>query len=264
MAIRALNTAASGMKAMQTKVDVLANNLANVSTTGYKRDRADFADLIYQQMRRPGILTPAANRTATGIEIGHGVQTVAVAKEHEQGALQQTGNQYDWAIDGSGYFQIEVEQGLIAYTRDGSFRRDGEGNVVTAQGYKLFPNVVIPENVTDVEITIDGRIMIREERGQNATELTQIELARFPNPRGLESIGDNLYRADPNSTGNIITGVPGDTDLGKIRGRFLEASNVDVVQSMVDLIKAQRSYEFNADAIRSGDQMLQQASALLR
>lgn len=264
MAIRALNTAASGMKAMQTKVDVLANNLANVSTTGYKRDRADFADLIYQQMRRPGILTPAANRTATGIEIGNGVQVVAVAKEHEQGTMQRTDNPLDMCIVGSGMFQIEIEQGQIAYTRDGSFRRDRDGNIVTAQGYRLIPNIVIPENVVDVEITIDGRVLVREERGQNPQELAQIELARVPNPRGLENLGDNLYRADPDATGDIQVGIPGDADFGVIKGRFLEASNVDVVQSMVDLIKAQRSYEFNADAIRSGDQMLQQASALLR
>lgn len=264
MAIRALNTAASGMKAMQTKVDVLANNLANVSTTGFKRDRADFADLIYQQMRRPGLLTPSANRTATGIEIGNGVQVVAVAKEHEQGTMQRTDNPFDMCIVGEGFFPIEIEQGRIAYTRDGSFRRDSAGNIVTAQGYKLSPNIVLSDTIVDVEITLDGRLLGREAGETSATEIAQIELARVPNPRGLESIGDNLYLADPDATGAIQTGVPGDIGFGTIKGRFLEASNVDVVQSMVDLIKAQRSYEFNADAIRSGDQMLQQASALLR
>ncbi len=264
MAIRALNTAASGMKAMQTKVDVLANNLANVSTTGFKRDRADFADLIYQQMRRPGILTPTANRTPTGIEIGNGVYTQGVAKEFEQGALQQTGGQFDWAIQGNGFFQIEVENGQVVYTRNGAFQRDSEGNITTHNGYKLFPNIVIPEQVTDIEITIDGRIIGREERGLNPQEIGQVEIATVPNPRGLEAIGDNLWRADPDATGPIQVGNPGDNNFGIIRGRFLEASNVDVVQSMVDLIKAQRAYEFNADAIRSGDQMLQQASALVR
>jgi flagellar basal-body rod protein FlgG len=264
MAIRALNTAASGMKAMSTKVDTLANNLANVSTTGFKRDRADFADLIYQQMRRPGILTPLQNRTPTGIEIGNGVRIAGAAKEFEQGAPQQTGNPLDMCIIGNGFFQIEVEQGQIAYTRDGTFLRDAEGNVTTHQGYKLFPNIQIPENVTDLEVTLDGKIVGREERGLNPQELGQIELARVPNQRGLESIGDNLYHADPDATGPVQTGNPGANDFGTVKGRFIEMSNVDVVQSMVDLIKAQRSYEFNADAIKSSDQMLQQASALIR
>lgn len=264
MAVRALNTAASGMKAMQTKVDVLANNLANVTTTGYKRDRADFADLIYQQLRRPGLLTPAANRTPTGIEIGNGVQLTAVAKEFDQGAPQHTGDPLHMTIIGNGFFQIEVEQGQIVYTRDGTFTRDSDGNIVTQQGYKLEPNIVLPQNAVDVEITTDGRVLIREERGQNPQELGQIQIARFPNPRGLEAIGNNLWRADPAATGPVEVGNPADQDYGIIKGRFLEASNVDVVQSMVDLIKAQRAYEFNADAIRSSDQMLQQASALVR
>lgn len=263
MAVRALNTAASGMNAMQTRVDVISNNLANVSTTGYKRDRAEFQDLIYQHVRRPGVMTPLQNRTPVGIQIGLGVKNSAVSKEMEQGPLQHTGNQLDIAINGEGFFQIQYTDGLIAYTRDGSFHRDSEGNIVTAEGYMLEPNITLPDNVTDVEMSKDGRLIQFDANGLEVGE-AQIQLARFPNPAGLEAIGDNLYLQRDEATGPVQTGNPGVGGFGITLGRFLETSNVDVVNSMVDLIKAQRAYEFNANAIQSADSMLQRASSLVR
>lgn len=266
MAVRALTTAASGMKAMQTKVDVIANNLANVSTTGYKRDRADFADLLYQHVRRSGVPTPLQNRTPIGIQIGSGVKTIGVSKEFEQGSLIQTGNTgsaIDIAIEGDGFFQIQIEQGQIAYTRDGAFHRDSEGSIVTAEGYKLEPNITIPDEIVNVQVSQDGVITFFDSVGQPSNG-GNIELARFPNAQGLTAIGDNLYISNPEATGQVQTGQPGSVGFGKLRGGFLESSNVDVVHAMVDLIKAQRSYEFNANAIRSSDSMLQQATNLVR
>lgn len=263
MAVRSLNTAASGMKAMQTKVDVLSNNLANVSTTGYKRDRADFSDLIYQFMRRPGILTPLGNKTATGIQIGSGVRTTGVSKEFEQGSLMSTGNQLDIAIIGEGFFQIQIQNGQIAYTRNGAFNRDSEGNIVTAEGYKLEPAITLSQDAVRVEISPDGQITSFNDQGTQIGQ-QQLQLVRFSNPQGLEAIGDNLYVANPDATGTPQPGNPATPNFGTLKGRFLEASNVDVVQSMVELIKAQRAYELNANAIRSSDSMLQQAANLVR
>jgi len=263
MAVRALNTAASGMNAMQTRVDVISNNLANVSTTGYKRDRAEFQDLIYQHQRRPGVMTPLQNRTPIGIQVGLGVKTSGVSKEMEQGSVQHTGNQLDWAVNGEGFFQIEYTQGQTAYTRDGSFHRDSEGNIVTAEGYKLFPNITLPDNIVSVEMSKDGQLALFNDVGEQQGS-QQIQLARFPNPAGLEAIGDNLYLSRPEATGTVATGNPGTAGFGVVLGRFLETSNVDVVNSMVDLIKAQRAYEFNANAIQSADSMLQRASSLVR
>ncbi len=263
MAVRALTTAASGMKAMQTKVDVISNNLANVSTNGFKRDRAEFQDLLYQSMRKPGILTPSQGRTPTGIQIGSGVKTAGVSKEFEQGSLVQTGNQFDWAIQGEGFFQVEIQQGQIAYTRDGSFKRDSEGNIVTIEGFKLEPNITLPPNAVRSELSRDGVLRSFDDLGVLVGE-DQITLAVIPNPQGLEAIGDNLYIANPEATGPVQTGNPASAGFGMTIGRFIESSNVDVVRSMVELIKAQRAYEFNANAIQSSDGMLQRASSLVR
>ena len=261
MAVRSLTTAASGMSAMQTKVDTIANNLANVSTTGFKRDRNDFSDLIYQESRRAGILTPTQNRTPIGIQMGTGVRTAGVSKEHEQGPLIQTGNQFDWAIQGEGFFQVQIQQGIIAYTRDGSFFRDGEGNVVTAEGYLLEPAISVPQNVVRVEMGRDGTLTQFDDTGAEVGQ-SQLQLARFPNPLALEALGDNLYISNPDATGAVQTGVPGSTGFGIILGRFLEGSNVNVVNSMVDLIKSQRAYEFNAKTVQASDEMLRQAANL--
>jgi flagellar basal-body rod protein FlgG len=263
MAVRALTTAASGMNAMQTKVDVIANNLSNVSTTGYKRDRADFQDLLYQHMRRPGIMTPLQNRTPVGIQVGLGVKLSGVSKEFEQGTPVRTGNMLDMAVVGEGFFQIELQGGQIAYTRDGTFHRDSDGSVVTSEGYRMFPNIVLADDVVRVETSVDGVMTFFNAENQEQGQ-AQIELARFPNPQGLEAIGDNLYVAREEATGAVQVGNPADPGFGVIRQRFLEGSNVDVVNSMVDLIKSQRAYEFNANAIRSSDQMLQQAANLVR
>lgn len=263
MAVRALHTAASGMKAMQTHVDVLANNLANVQTIGFKRDRAEFSDLLYQEMRRPGVLTPLDNRTPTGIEMGTGVQVQTVAKEHEQGSLIQTHNPFDWAISGAGYYQIRIQGDQIAYTRNGTFKRDSTGQIVTPEGYLLEPAITLGDDIVAVQLGRDGRLTGYNNEGAPVGEF-QIELAVFPNPQGLQPIGDNLFIADPDATGPIQVGNPGTTGFGIVHGGFLEASNVDVVKSMVDLIEAQRAYEFNSNAIKSSDQMLQQAANLVR
>ncbi|MCK6440007.1 MAG: flagellar basal-body rod protein FlgG [Planctomycetes bacterium] len=258
---RALNTAASGMSAMQMYVDVTANNLANVQTTGFKRDRADFSDLIYQELRRSGTLTPTQNRTPIGIQIGNGVQPTGVSKEFEMGPPVQTGGQLDWMIQGEGFFQVELQNGLIGYTRNGTFFRDGQGQVVTAEGYKLNPNIQISDETVRVQMGRDGNLISFNDQGLEVGS-QQINLARCINPQGLTAIGDNLYVSNPEATGQMITGAPGTTGFGVILGGFLEASNVDVVKSMVDLIKGQRAYEFNSKAVRASDEMLRQAANL--
>ncbi|MCA8940816.1 MAG: flagellar basal-body rod protein FlgG [Planctomycetes bacterium] len=263
MAIRALHTAASGMKAMQTNVDTIANNLANATTVGFKRDRIDFADLLYQQVRRPGILTPLGNRTPVGMDIGTGVKVTAVTKEYEVGSPQFTGQDFDMMIDGPGFFQIEMQNGQTAYTRNGQFKRDSVGNLVTNEGYKLFPAITVPDNAVRFEVSKDGRVQGWDAQNQQVVD-AQIQLAYIPNQQGLEPIGENLFLANQDATGPIQTGNPTNPGFGQILDGFLEGSNVDVVRSMVDLIKAQRAYEFNSNAIRTSDSMLQQAASLVR
>lgn len=261
--MRSLWTAASGMTAQQSNMDVIANNLANVNTTGHKKHRAEFQDLMYQTLRQAGIETGPDTQLPTGLQMGHGVRMVATNTIHTQGNFQSTGNPLDMAIEGEGYFQVTMPDGTVAYTRDGSFKRDSTGRLTTAEGYLLEPEIVIPDNATDITISTDGRVFAKIP-GQNEPEDEgQIELTRFTNPAGLESIGRNLY-LETAASGAPINSVPGEDGAGTIVQSYLEMSNVQVVEEMVNMIIAQRAYESNSKAITTSDSMLETANGLKR
>lgn len=259
--IRALWTAATGMQGQQTNIDVIANNLANVNTVGFKRSSADFEDLIYQTQKEAGVNTTSNTVEPTGIQIGLGTQLAAVSKNFMQGSLQQTGNPLDLAIQGSGFFQITMPDGSIAYTRAGDFQLDNNGRIVTTDGYPLSPEITIPQDTTSVSVGNDGTISVLEAGQTTPTQLGQLQLAFFANPAGLKSIGQNLY-IQTVSSGTPTLGTPGINGLGTINQGYLEMSNVSVVQEMVNMIAAQRAYETNAKVIQTSDQMLQTANNL--
>jgi flagellar basal-body rod protein FlgG len=263
--MRSLWTAASGMTGQQFNIDTIANNLSNVNTTGFKKNRADFEDLIYQTRRLAG--TPATEVTVvpTGVQVGHGVKVAATQKLYTQGALQNTGNISDMAIDGEGFFRILLYDGSYAYTRDGSFKIDADGQVVTSNGYRLLPEVVLPEDFVRDSLTIsqDGRINVKVAGSDDPIQVGQVELYRFVNPAGLQAIGENLVKVT-NASGEAIAGRPGFEGMGEIVHKFLEMSNVSVVQEMVNMIVAQRAYELNSRAIQTSDTMLGIASGLKR
>jgi flagellar basal-body rod protein FlgG len=263
--MRSLWTAASGMIGQQFNIDTIANNLANVNTTGFKQDRADFEDLLYQTERLAG--TPATEQTVipTGIQVGHGVKPAATQKLFFQGALQSTGNPSDIAIEGEGFFRILQYDGSYAYTRDGSFKIDSNGQMVTSNGYRLLPDIVLPEGFQPETLSIsqDGRVTVKVNGGNDPVEVGQIETYRFVNPAGLEAVGDNLLRVT-NASGEAIPGRPGFEGMGKTVQGYLEMSNVSVVKEMVNMIVAQRAYELSSRAIQTSDSMLATATSLKR
>ncbi len=263
--MRALWTAASGMTGQQFNIDTIANNLANVNTTGFKLNRPDFEDLLYQTLRLAG--TPATEVTVvpTGVQVGHGVRPAATQKIFTQGALQSTGNAADLAIEGDGFFRVLQYDGTYGYTRDGSFKIDSNGQIVNSDGYRLLPEIVLPEGFVPDSLAIsqDGRVSVKVGGSDEPVEVGQIELYRFVNPAGLEAIGENLLK-QTNASGEPIAGRPGFEGMGKVLQRFLEMSNVSVVREMVNMIVAQRAYELNSRAIRASDEMLQQIGQLVR
>lgn len=261
--IRGLWSAASGMLAQQLNVDVIANNLANVNTTGFKRSRIDFQDLIYQSIRLPGTQAATGVQVPTGIQVGLGTRPVAVHKIFSQGDFQQTGNPLDLVIEGDGFFQVLMPDGTIAYTRDGAFKVDSQGRIVTSDGFVMEPEIAIPTGVTQISIGADGNVSVTIPGQSSPQVVGQIQLARFINPGGLESIGRNLFRATA-SSGQPIQGTPGTDGFGTIGQGFLEMSNVKVVEEMVSLIVAQRAYEVNSRVIQAADQMLELANTLRR
>lgn len=265
MSTRALRTAASGMTAQQINIEVIANNISNVNTTSFKKNRAEFKDLIYQDVaanpqysQTPGVIEHSTER----IQIGNGVQPTTTSKIFNQGAIQQTGNYLDLAINGDGFFQVRRTDGSYAYTRDGSFKVSGDGSVVTADGYVLEPGFTLNEDVMNIIVTRDGRIEI-EEVGGNRYDLGQIQLVKFMNPAGLKAIGDNLYVETP-SSGIPLIGEPGAEGYGEIHQGFLETSNVDVVEEMIAMITAQRAYEINSKTVKTVEEMMQIANNLKR
>jgi len=261
--MRALWTAGTGMMAQQANIDVISNNLANASTTGFKKNRNDFQDLMYQVMRQSGAATGSDTQVPAGVQIGHGVRLVATQKMFTEGNLQQTGNQLDWAIEGDGFFQVTMEDGTIGYTRDGSFKKDSQGRIVTSDGYPVEPAITIPDNATGIALSADGRVSATIP-GQTTTEdLGQIQLARFINPAGLDSLGRNLYR-ETSASGSPTAGNPGTDGAGTVTSQYLEMSNVEVVEEMVNMIVAQRAYELNSKAITTSDEMLSTAAGLKR
>ena len=263
--MRSLWTAASGMTGQQFNIDTIAHNLANVNTTGFKKNRADFEDLLYQNQRIAG--TPATELTVvpTGIQVGHGIRVAGTQKMFTQGALQQTGEVSDLAIQGEGFFRAMLIDGTYGYTRDGGFKIDSDGQIVTNNGYRLMPEIVLPDEFVRESLTVsqDGRITVKVAGSDEPVEVGQMELFRFTNPAGLQAIGENLYKLT-NASGDAIGGRPGFDGMGKLVHKFLEMSNVSVVSEMVNMIVAQRAYELNSKAIQTSDTMLSIANNLKR
>jgi flagellar basal-body rod protein FlgG len=261
--IRGLFTAASGMIAQQMMVDTISNNLANVNTTGFKRQRVDFQDLLYQTLRQAGSEVAAGFEVPSGIQVGHGVRPVATRQIFSVGNFQNTENPLDLAIDADGFFQILMPDGTTAYSRDGSFQRSSEGTIVTGDGYPLEPQIQIPNDAESITVGEDGQVFVRIAGQAEPQNLGQIQLARFINPAGLEKVGRNLF-VETGASGPPVTGVPGEEGRGRIVQGFLEFSNVQVVEELVNLIIAQRAYEVNARTIQTTDEMLQEANNLRR
>jgi len=261
--MRALYTAASGMEAQQYNMDTISNNLANVNTTGFRRNEARFQDLVYQQLRAPGAPV-GASVVPVGQEVGLGVKVGSSEKIFTQGNLQQTDNPLDLAIQGDGFFQVTLPDGTTAYTRDGSFKRDANGSMVTADGYFLQPQITIPQNAQSVSIGEDGTVTASVPGSNQQQQLGQIQLARFVNAAGLSPVnGHNLYQ-QTGASGAPIVSQPGLNGTGSLQGGYLENSNVQVVQEMVNMIVAQRAYEANSKAISGADEMLQTAVQMKR
>ena len=260
--MRALWTAASGMIGQQFKIDTTANNLANVNTTGFKKSRVDFQDLLYQTDKHAGTPVTAGSQVPTGIQVGHGVRTVATQKLFTQGTYQQTDNDYD-LIEGDGFFQVLLPDGGIRYTRDGAFKLDSDGRIVTSDGFPLEPEIRIDRDAREVSIGSDGTVSVMRPGDDRPQEIGRIELARFINPAGLKSAGSNLFEATA-ASGEPIIGIPGLDGFGDLAQGFLEMSNVQVVEEMVSMIVAQRAYETNSKAIQAADEMLQTANNLRR
>ncbi len=254
--MKALSIAATGMLAQQLNVEVISNNLANMTTTGYKRQRAEFQDLLYQDLRRVGSSSSEAGTIIpSGIQVGLGVKPAAVYRIIQQGNLTITDNVFDLAIDGQGYFMVELPSGETGYTRAGSFQANGEGDLVNADGYIVQPGVTVPEDAVSVTINPDGQVFIKLEGQVEPQNVGQIELAIFANPGGLDAIGDNLFLETPGS-GAANVGTATATGFGSIKQGMLETSNVQVVAEITNLIAAQRAYEMNSRVIQTSDEML--------
>jgi flagellar basal-body rod protein FlgG len=255
MTERALWVAKTGLDAQQTRMAVIANNLANVNTTGFKKSRPIFEDLVYQNIRQAGAQTTQNTQLPSGLQLGTGVRTVATEKLHTQGNIQQTENSLDIAINGRGYLQILMPNGDINYTRDGSLKLDSEGQLVTSGGLPLEPAISVPNDALSITIGRDGTVSVLQPGNAAPVQVGQIQTADFINPTGLEPVGENLYR-ETVSSGAPIVGTPGDQEYGALLQGSLETSNVNVVEELVSMIETQRAYEMNSKAISTTDQML--------
>jgi flagellar basal-body rod protein FlgG len=258
---RSLYIAATGMNAQQSQMDVISNNLANVSTNGFKGSRAVFQDLLYQTTRQPGANSTQQTELASGNQLGTGVQQVATERLYTQGNLQQTGNSRDIAVNGQGFFQVTMPDGSTAYTRDGSFQTNAQGQLVTSAGYQLNPAITIPQNATGITVGSDGTVSVTQANSTASTTVGQITLATFINPPGLEARGENLF-TETASSGAPNVSQPGLNGAGTLQQGYVEASNVNVVQELVNMIQTQRAYEINSKAVNTSDQMLQTLSNL--
>ena len=261
--VRSLWTAATGMQAQQMNIDNMSNNLSNVNTHGFKKGRILFQDLLYQDIKAAGAVTSAGIYHPSGIQMGMGVATVAIQKIHSQGNYENTYNQLDLTIEGDGYFQVTLPDGNIGYIRSGAFSIDANGDVVTPEGYLLEPGINIPDNALSISVSSDGIFSVKLPGENEETELGQIEIARFINPTGLSSIGENIYLATGASVAAQV-GIPSEDGYGKVRQGFLETSNVVMVNEMVNMITGQRAYEMNSKAIQTSDEMLQTVAGLKR
>ena len=259
--IKSLNTAATGMAAQQENMDVISNNIANVSTTGFKRSRAEFEDLMYQIQKEPGAATGLNAYSPNGVQVGLGVKTASIQKDFETGSAQVTKNFLDVQIEGQGFFQIMTPDGQIAYTRDGSFKKDPTGKIVDKNGNSLVPEIVLPPNMSSLDIGASGEVKALAGNSTEPVTLGQIDIANFINPAGLKSVGKNLFMQTP-ASGNPLTTRPGLNGTGYLAQGQLEASNVNIVDEMVNMIRAQRAYETNSKVIQASDQMLQNVNSL--
>ncbi|RMF68510.1 MAG: flagellar basal-body rod protein FlgG [Calditrichaeota bacterium] len=261
--LRALRTASLGMLAQSLRVDNIANNLANTNTTGFKKSNIEFQDLFYQTFKPAGVVDQVNTQLPTELQIGHGNRPVATIKNFSQGDVVNTSNALDLALDGAGFFQIQRPDGTIAYTRDGNFSISSTGQIVNAAGLQLEPAISIPEDAVSINVGADGVVSVLVAGETDPQEVGQIELAKFINPAGLKNIGGNLFE-QTTASGDPILGNPGSDGLGQVLQGYLEQSNVNVVQEMVDLIVAQRAFEVNSRAIRTAEQMLEIANNLKR
>ena len=260
--MRSLSIAGTGMLAQQTNVDVISNNIANMNTTAFKRQRAEFQDLLYQQVSRPGAAAGGAdNRAPTGIQIGAGVKTGGVYRIAEQGALTQTSNRYDMAIDGQGYFQVNMPNGDIAYTRAGSFQLSDQGELVTTDGYPVQPGIIVPQGALDVVVSKTGQVQVKVAGDPELQVVGQLELATFVNEAGLEAVGSNMFLQTA-ASGQPTVAAPGEPGFGLLQQGFVEASNVNPVSEITALITAQRAYEMNSRVVKTADEMLATSTQL--
>ncbi len=259
--MRSLYTASTGMLANQLSVDSISNNLSNVNTTGFKKSKMQFQDLLYQTMVAPGATSSDGVKLPGSLQVGLGVKAQSNDHLFMQGNLQQTGNDLDMAIEGEGFFQVQRPDGQLGYTRDGTFKVNADGMVVTAQGFPLVPNITIPPQSTTINISAEGTVMVTRSGEKDATEVGTIELARFTNPSGLDSKGGNVFMQSE-ASGEPILSRPNESGAGSVQQKYIETSNVQLVEEMVNLIVAQRAYEINSKAVTTSDQMLQNANQL--
>ena len=259
--IRSLWIARTGLDAQQTSLDVIANNLANTSTNGFKRARPVFEDLLYQTLRQPGAQSSQSTQIPSGLQLGTGVRPVSTARIHTQGSLQQTGNDLDVAINGAGFLQVLLPDGTTAYTRDGSFQRDNQGQLVTSSGYAVQPSITIPANALTTTISNDGVVSITQAGNASATQVGTLQLATFINVGGLQSVGENLFM-ETASSGTPTPSTPGTNGAGVLNQRYVETSNVNVAEELVSMIQTQRAYELNSKVVSTSDQMLARLTQL--
>ncbi|SYZ73589.1 flagellar component of cell-distal portion of basal-body rod [Candidatus Zixiibacteriota bacterium] len=261
--IKAMRSASSGMLAQQMNVDNIANNLANVNTTGYKRSRVEFQDVLYQNLRRAGTATSLGTSAPTNLDVGYGTRAVSTVREFSTGDLTQTGNALDLAIEGNGFFQISMPDGTTSYTRDGALKVSAEGRVVTSDGFFLYPEITIPDNAESISVSMDGDVSVKLVGNDEPQSIGRLELAKFINPAGLSAVGHNLYNQTLASGAPILAG-PTEEGMGKIDQGYLEISNVRVVDEMVNMIVAQRAYELNSKVIQTSEDMTQIVNNLKR
>ncbi len=259
--IRSLWISKTGLDAQQTQLDVISNNLANVATNGFKRSRAVFEDLLYQTLRQPGAQSSQTTMIPSGLQVGTGVRPVATARNFSQGNLQQTSNSLDVAINGQGFLQVSMPDGTTSYTRDGSLHLDAQGQIVTSNGFPVSPAITIPSNATKINIGQDGIVTVNVPGQAAPTQVGQLQLATFANPAGLQANGQNLY-VETASSGAPTANTPGTNGAGTLNQGYVETSNVNVVEELVNMIQTQRAYEINSRAIQVSDQMLQKLSQL--
>ncbi len=260
---RAMWSAASGMQAQQVQIDTIAHNLANVNTNGFKRSRAEFQDLLYQTLRAPGASSSSVTRNPAGIQLGMGSRTGSIKKLFSQGDVRKTDNPLDLTIQGQGFLKVLMPDGALAYTRDGAFTANAEGQLVNFQGYPLDPPITLPPDALTITVGADGTVSVTQPGQTTPTEVGQVELANFVNPSGLLSLGGNLLQPTE-ASGTAVDGTPGLDGLGTLSQGFLEISNVSIVNELVNMIAAQRAYDLNTRAIRAADEMMQQLNNMIR